>query len=135
MLDKELGKDIPQERRAAFLQDNCDGTEEMNYPHIFTPEELAELKERLSDASIALSDIEHEKKMAMNAFKEEAKPYEQICATTIKKLKEKSEFIDEESRMVGYYNENGDLVSSRPAYGDELQRNIFQAVRKTGTND
>lgn len=143
MLDKELGKDIPQERRAAFLQDNCDGTEEMNYPHIFTPEELAELKERLSDASIALSDIEQEKKMAMDAFKEEAKPYVQICATTIKKLKEKSEvitgkcykFIDEESRMVGYYNENGDLVSSRPAYGDELQRNIFQAARKTGTNN
>lgn len=143
MLDKELGKDIPQDRRAAFLNDNCDATQEMTYTRQLTSEELAECREKLTDASIKLADIAEEKKLAMDAFKEEAKPYEEIRTKQIKNLKHKSEvvtglcykFIDEETRMVGFYNKEGDLVDSRPAFADELQRNIFQAARKTGTNN
>lgn len=143
MLDKELGKDIPLDRRAAFLNDNCDATQEMTYTRQLTSEELAECREKLTDASIKLADIAEEKKLAMDAFKEEAKPYEKIRTKQIKNLKQKSEvvtdlcykFIDEETRMVGFYNKEGDLVDSRPAYADELQRNIFQAARKTGTNN
>ena len=143
MLDKELGKDIPQDRRAAFLNDNCDATQEMTYTRQLTSEELAECREKLTDASIKLADIAEEKKRAMDAFKEESKPYEEIRAKQIKNLKHKSEvitgmcykFIDEETRMVGFYNKEGDLVDSRPAFADELQRNIFQVARKTGTNN
>lgn len=143
MLDKELGKDIPQDRRAAFLNDNCDATQEITYTRQLTSEELAECREKLTDASIKLADIAEEKKLAMDAFKEEAKPYEEIRTKQIKNLKHKSEvvtglcykFIDEETRMVGFYNKEGDLVDSRPAFADELQRNIFQAARKTGTNN
>ncbi len=143
MLDKELGKDIPQDRRAAFLNDNCDATQEMTYTRQLTSEELAECREKLTDASIKLADIAEEKKLAMDAFKEEAKPYEEIRTKQIKNLKHKSEvvtalcykFIDEETHMVGFYNKEGDLVDSRPAFADELQRNIFQAARKTGTNN
>lgn len=143
MLNKELGKDIPQDRRAAFLNDNCDATQEMTYTRQLTYEELAECREKLTDASIKLADIAEEKKLAMDAFKEEAKPYEEIRTKQIKNLKHKSEvvtglcykFIDEETRMVGFYNKEGDLVDSRPAFADELQRNIFQAARKTGTNN
>ena len=143
MLDKELGKDIPQDRRAAFLNDNCDATQEITYNRQLTSEELAECREKLTDASIKLADIAEEKKLAMDAFKEEAKPYEEIRTKQIKNLKHKSEvvtglcykFIDEETRMVGFYNKEGDLVDSRPAFADELQRNIFQAARKTGTNN
>jgi hypothetical protein len=143
MLDKELGKDIPQDRRAAFLNDNCDATQELTYTRQLTSEELAECREKLTDASIKLADIAEEKKLAMDAFKEEAKPYEEIRTKQIKNLKHKSEvvtglcykFIDEETRMVGFYNKEGDLVDSRPAFADELQRNIFQAARKTGTNN
>lgn len=143
MLDKELGKDKPLDSRAAFLNDNCDATQEMTYTRQLTSEELAECREKLTDASIKLADIAEEKKLAMDAFKEEAKPYEEIRTKQIKKLKHKSEvitglcykFIDEETRMVGFYNKEGDLVDSRPAFADELQRNIFQAARKTGTNN
>ena len=143
MLDKELGKDIPMERRAAFLNDNCDGTQEMSFTRMFSPEELAQCRENLTDACIKLADIAKEKKLAMDAFKEEAKPYEEIRTTQIKNLKTKSEvvtdlvykFVDEESRMVGFYDKEGNLVSSRPAFPDELQKNIFQAIRKTGTDD
>lgn len=143
MLDKELGKEYPIERRAEYLNDNCDAMQEITYTRQLTSEELAECREKLTDASIKLADIAEEKKLAMDAFKEEAKPYEEIRTKQIKNLKHKSEvvtglcykFIDEETRMVGFYNKEGDLVDSRPAFADELQRNIFQAARKTGTNN
>lgn len=61
----------------------------------------------------------------------------------LKGLKNKAEFVtepcykfvDPETREVGYYNQEGDLIESRPAYPDELQSNIFQINRKTGTNN
>jgi len=43
-------------------------------------------------------------------------------------------FVDFETREVGFYNEDGDLIESRPAYADELQTNIFQ-LGQTGTNN
>ena len=44
-------------------------------------------------------------------------------------------FFDEESKMIGFYNKQGDLVSSRPAFPDELQKTIFATIRKDGTNN
>lgn len=42
MLDKELGKEYPIERRAEYLNDNCDATQEITYTRQLTSEELAE---------------------------------------------------------------------------------------------
>ena len=61
----------------------------------------------------------------------------------LKDIKEKAvyakeecfKFIEQEEKMVGYYNAQGDLIESRPATSDELQGTIFQIVRKTGTNN
>ena len=62
----------------------------------------------------------------------------------LKNLRDKAELVEEEcykivdvkNREVGYYNENGDLVESRPAYRDELQLNLFRMPEaKTGTYD
>lgn len=86
MLDKELGKEYPIERRAEYLNDNCDATQEITYTRQLTSEELAECREKLTDASIKLADIAEEKKLAMDAFKEEAKPYEEIRTKQIKNL-------------------------------------------------
>ena len=37
--------------------------------------------------------------------------------------------------MVGFYNREGNLVSSRPAFPNEMQKSIFMEIRKTGTNN
>lgn len=143
MIEKELGKDYPLERREQFLRNICDGTESVSYTRIFTPEELAEQRELLTDACIALSEIEAEKKQAMSNFKEEAKPYEEQRNKAVSNLRTKSEVVtedcfkvvDEESKTVGFYNKAGDLVSSRPAFASEMQKTIFMEVRKDGTNE
>lgn len=51
MLDKELGKEYPEEQREKFLQDNCDDIQEVSYSKSFSPEELAKQREDLTDAT------------------------------------------------------------------------------------
>lgn len=143
-MDRELGKDVEVgKKRVAFLMDNCDAVEEKGYMKQYTPEELARLKETLSDTSIIINDIEEEKKDVVAGFKERLDPLVKERKTILEGLKKKAEyvtekcykFIDQETREVGFYNENGDLIESRPAYSDEMQGTLFQINRKTGTND
>ena len=143
MLDRELGKDISLENRAGFLEDNCDAVEEVTYSRAFEPEELALKREQLTDASIKIADIEEEKKEVMDGFKERMKPLQEQKADAIKALRDKSQtvtekcykFLDEETKMVGFYNKEGNLVSSRPAFQRELQKTIQMDIRKNGTSD
>ena len=143
MLDRELGKDIALEERASFLEDNCDAVEEVTYSRAFEPEELALKREQLTDASIKIADIEEEKKEVMDGFKERLKPLQEQKSEAIKSLRDKSQtvtekcykFLDEETKMVGFYNKEGNLVNSRPAFPNEMQKTMFQVIRKDGTNN
>lgn len=143
MIKKEYGKDYPLGEREVFLRNTCDGTETVSYSRVFTPEELAEQRELLTDASIMLADIEQAKKDALAGFKEQAKPYEEQRSKAIKNLRDKAEtveeecfkYLDEETKMVGFYNVEGNLVSSRPAFPNELQKTVFAEIRKTGTDN
>lgn len=109
----------------------------------FSDDEIQEKKNDLSEISIAINDIEEEKKEAVKVFKDKLKPLLKGKGQLLKNLKQKAEFvnetcykfIDNDTRMVSYYNAEGDIVESRPANATELQRTIFQDIRKTGTND
>jgi hypothetical protein len=142
MIKKELGKEYSLEEREEFLSNTCDGTEDVSYSRVFTPEELAKQRELLTDASIKLADIDEKKKAAMDDFKEQAKPYAEQRTKAINALRTKSEavtetcykFFDEETMMVGFYNKEGNLVSSRPAFQNEMQKTMFADLRE-GTNN
>lgn len=143
MLEQELGKDIPLEDRAEFLKSNCDKVEEVSYSKAFSPQEMAKQRELLTDASIKLSDLENEKKLSMESFKEQMKPYQKQKEEAIQNLKTKAQlvtencykFFDEETKMIGFYNKEGDLVSSRSAFPDELEKTIFADLRNGTTNN
>lgn len=142
-MKRELAKEITEgEKRVAFLTDNCDKVEEKDYMKRFSPEELSLMKDNLSDVAIKINDIEIEKKEVVKEFTEQLKPLSEGKSRLLKGLKNKAElvtercfkFIDNETREVGYYNQDGDLIESRPAYVDELQGTIFQ-INRTGTHD
>ncbi len=143
-MQRELGKDIlsPQER-INFLSDNCDSIESKSYMKRFTPDQLLKKKEELSELAININDIEVQKKEAVKEFGYTLKPLIEEKKEILRDLKNKSEhvnercfkFIEVATREVGFYNENGELIESRPAYADELQGNIFQTIRKTGTEN
>ena len=142
-MQRELGKDIEDpQRRVSFLMDNCDSVESKGYMKRFSPEQLLKMKEDLSETAIEINDIEIEKKSINEDFKIRLKPLIEDRKQILTGLKNKSEhvtercfkFVDAQKREVGFYNENGELIESRPAYADELQLNVFQVVRKTGTD-
>ena len=142
-MQRELAKDVQLgEQRIAFLSDNCDAIEEKGYMKRFTPNQLTQMKEELSETAIKINDIEEKKKEVMAEFKEKLEPLNKEKQRILVGLKNKSEhvvercfkFIDPKTREVGYYNEEGELVESRPAYADEFQGTIFQ-MKRTGTDE
>ena len=143
MLSKELCKDSAVEDRKQILKDNCDKVEEVTYSRSLTPEEMAKQREQLTNASIKLAELEEQKQDADDDFKYRMKPYKREVDAAIKTLRDKSvsvteecyKFLDEETKMIGYYNANGDLINSRPAFLEELQKTIFADMRKTGTTE
>lgn len=143
-MQKELGKEYKNAReREAFLKDNCDKVEEKGYMKPFTPEQLQGHKESLANVSISIDEIEMEKKEAMEHYKGQLKPLAEQRKQMVSNIRAKAEyvkeicfkFIDQEEKMVGYYNSDGNLIESRPATADELQPTIFSLARKTGTDD
>lgn len=142
-MDIQIGKDIEnRERRIDFLKTNCDAIEKKGYMKQFTPGQLQQMKEHLSETAIEINDLLEEKKEMMAVFKEKLKPLTEEKKELLSGLKNKArytseecyKFIDTDAREVGFYNEDGELIESRPAYADELQRRIFP-IGKTGTND
>ena len=140
-MEKVLGQEYsrPQDR-IAFLRDNCDAVENLGYVKPLKTEEIEELKDRLVENNIQLRDVRADKKAANKEFNDTIKQLEESNDEVTGKLKERSEyvtepcykFIDEETREVGYCNDEGVLVYSRPARPEECQRNIFKTFR-TGT--
>jgi hypothetical protein len=139
---KSLFQDVPEEKRAQMLSDNCDQIEEsLGYMKPFTPDEILSMKDNLADLSININEIELEQKEVKDQFKARLKPLVKKKGSILTNIKNKAEFvkedcykfIDHEDGMVGFYNSSGDLVQSRRIQPDEMQKTIFSL--KTGTNN
>lgn len=140
-MDQKLGQEYEGEARVQFLRDNCDAVEEIGYNKKFTPEEITDMKDHLSEVAIEINDIEIEKKEAVKAFQEKLSPLKTRKVALLKNIKLKSEwmkencfkFISHEERVVSYYDNEGNLVEFRSMRPDEAQLTIMHM--KTGTNN
>ncbi|MFB5946086.1 hypothetical protein [Albibacterium profundi] len=141
MENQNLADHLPLNQRAGFLEDNADAVEKMSYLKKFSSEEIMEMKNRLSDVSIDLNDIEEEKKAQTALYKAKAKPYVEEKKQLLDHIKNKSilvneecyKFIDHEAGKVRFYNAIGDLVEERQIMPSERQTTIYSI--KNGTND
>lgn len=103
-------------------------------------DEIEKLKNCLVENNIRLRDVRADKKEANREFNEQIKLLEDNNEKVTGMLKERSvfvteqcyKFIDEDTKEVGYYNEEGVLVYSRPVRPEECQRSLFKSLR-TGT--
>lgn len=143
-MEKTLGKEYPEgKERIKFLKDNCDEVVEKGYSKRFAPDQIASMKDKLSENAININDIEEEKKATNDMFKERLKPLKKEQKEVLTKIKNKSEFVHEQcykfidldERQVLFYNQEGDLIDFRPCSPDELQGTIYQIGRKTGTDN
>lgn len=139
-MDKQLGKEYPQDARIQFLKDNCDKVERKTYMRKFSPDELRQKKDQLAETSISVSEIEDEKKELLSDIKQRLDPLKDTRKQLLTDIKHKAEEVKGECYKfiegddVGYYNSEGDLIEQRPAYPDEKQGTIFQ-ISRTGTEN
>ena len=126
-----------------MLDANADAVEHLGYSRLLPSEEVDALKEQLSSTQIKIEDKQDELAQKSKVLKDEIKNLKSSRKIITSKLKTRSEYVeedcykmvDEKRREVGYYNAEGILVYSRPARKEELQKTIFQDMRKTGTDD
>lgn len=141
-MDNVLGQEYanPAQRRN-FLRDNCDSVENLGYTKSIPLEKIEDLKDKLVENNIQLRDVRADKRAQDKLFNDQIKQLEGSNEEYTKQLKEKSEFVNEdcfkfiEEKTVGYYNEDGILVYSRPARPEEMQGTIQMELRRTGTHD
>ena len=143
-MERQLGQEITNlAQRENFLRDNCDGSEVKGYMKPYTPEELQGHKEKLANVSIEIAEIEAEKAQVDATFKGRLKPLKEARGIMVSNIKSKAEYVteecyrftDQETRMTGFYNKEGNLIECRPATADELQPSLFKVVQRTGTDD
>jgi len=141
-MDQIFAMNTPVEDRAEMLKDNADGVELMSYMKPYSQDEVQGMKEQLATVSIEINDIEEEKKEAVKAYKDLLEPKMEDKKMLLKGIKEKAVLVREEcfrmtdraERCTGFYNKEGQLVSSRPATSDELGGTVFMTLRE-GTNN
>ena len=136
-MEKQLFADYAVEQRKTFLQDNADAVELTSYTRRFSYEELAEFKDKLSTVAIDMNSVAIDKKEAMDDFKLQLKPLTDEHKDLLEKIHNKAELVEEDcfkmishdEGMVGFYNQIGELVYSRPILPQEKQSTIFNINR------
>lgn len=144
-MQKVLGQNIQNlDERKQFLLDNCDKVvEDMEYHKSFDSEELQQKEREFAKKSIRIASLEEEISDFKEKINEELKPLKKETDELLQDIKSKGrmvkekcyQFLDQEEKMVGFYNSEGVLISSRPATRDELQTTVFAELRKEGTNN
>ncbi len=138
-MQRVLGQEIKDpEQRKQFLSDNADKVEKIDYHKAFDSEQLAQKKTDFANKSIRIAALEDEIKDFKEKIGEELKPLREDTKNLLNDIKSKGRivneecylFLDEEERMIGYYNAEGVLVQSRPATREELQKTIFADLRE-----
>ena len=137
-----LGQDISDlNARKEFLDSNADAVVEKDYHKPFDSEELAVKKTEFAEKHIRIAELEEKIKKYKDEINIELKPLREEVGELREDLKAKGrmvhekvyQILDEDEKMVGFYNKEGNLVNSRPAFQKELQRTIQMELRKTGT--
>ena len=135
-MDQFLFQEMPEASRALNLESLSEGIEEMDYAVVLTPEEMAVRKSKFTSLAIQEAKLEERKHKYLTDHKAEIKPIQVEKSAVLSELKAGSvqetgacfKVIEENSRMVGFYNKRGQLVSSRPMTQEDGQRTIKMAV-------
>ena len=142
-MEKRIFADLSGRELIDVLEANADEVEERTYYVPLDETEVIERKDRFANLSIKLAKIEEKKKEAMDAFKQEMAPLidekkEILDEIKIGAREEEGvvfKFVDYDEGMVGFYNQRGMLIDSRPAMENERRQLTIASSRRTGTNN
>jgi len=122
-----------------MLEANSDGAEEMDFNIILNPKEIADAKTEFAQRSIEEARILDDFSVVKAEHKATLKPISEDKLILLQQIKTgtKQDFgkcyklIDHEEKMVGYYNNKGQLVYQRIANAEEAgQMTITRDLKK-----
>lgn len=143
-MQKQLFKDETAEQRLQMLQDNCYDTESGSYVRPLTEDDIAVRKDTLADNYNKIGTLTAELDLIKAEYKGKIEPLKQEMAIVADEIKSRTTehngtlymFKDDESGMMGYYDDKGELVNSRRLRPDEKQTaKLFVHHSKTGTDN
>ena len=131
-MNKRMFEDKSLNERLSLLRANADKVELMTYAKRLEADQLNQIKESLVDLNVNLSALVEDKKEYVKSANAEIKPIKKEMARIISLINSQTEqveeecykFIDQEEGMVAWYNEQGDLITSRRIYPNERQLQI-----------
>ena len=140
-MEKRIYENETPEKRKEYLKSGADKIEKFSYMKKFTPEEIRDFKDQLSDLSIEKDSIDTEFDSIKKEFKSRLNPIKSDIKTILTYIRDKAKSVSEDcyivydydTLMTNYYNSEGDLVYSRPMEQSERQKTIFSI--NTGTNN
>lgn len=135
--------DTPMEQREQILRDSCDQIVERSYTRKFSGAELAQKRTEYCDVAERVGGLTQELAEVTADIKGKIKPLKERMGGLLDEIKARGEFVrgdcfkfvDQDEGKVGFYDTNGYLVEERDMTPEERQRTVFQAIRKTGTDD
>lgn len=131
-MDQFLFQEMPEEKRVQHLEALSEGVENREYSTFLTHDELTERKSEFTSLAIQEAKLEDKKRNFLDELKVEMKPIQtkkQLLLTEIKtgSVRETGicyKMVDQETRMVGFYNKRGQLVDQRPMTMDDRQMTL-----------
>lgn len=135
-MKQRLFEDYPEEQRIQMLEDNASQVTKGKYTRRLTPAEKNIKRKRVCELDIELNDIEEELKAVREDFKERKTPLINEKSELLSDIKNGGVYVegnlykivDRESKEVGYYNDEGELVEQRKMTKEDLQLSINEAV-------
>ena len=132
-MQQQIYADVSHNERLDMLKANCRETEVRKITVQFTPDDLMDIKDRLSDHSVELEIKQEQLKDISSQLKGEIKKVNEQRRHLVKLVKNKCEerdeqvfdFDDQENGLMLTYNSVGDLISSRKLRPAEKQTSII----------
>lgn len=132
-MEKFILQNVAPELRAQALEQAAAKAEKITYVRHLTDAEIEAESKKLADAVTKRARVEEEKREVMKDYNgriEDLKvKAETISETLLNGTKEENarcfKFVNIDTREVGYYNEFGELVKTRPAMDQDMQLDMF----------
>lgn len=131
-MEAKIFQNVPAKERVQYLRDNAASSEEKTYSRPLDQAEVIKLQNEYAQKAIALNIAGEQLKLHREEFKVKAKPIKSDMAKLMQGIRTSSEEITEEvflladmdEQQMGYYNQLGELIYSRPLLAQERQFSI-----------
>lgn len=142
-MDQLILQDLPRIERKNVIRDSADKKDSLTYPRSLDVIEVTTLKDEYTQNAIKMAKHEEIKKEFMDSWKLDVKPLKGEMLIQMQKIRSKVDEItedvylisDQDAKLMGYYNDKGELVYMRPLLSDERQMSLVDKTKITGTSN